>query len=79
MARPFSNMTAIVTVRDYRKAAEYIHYGKLSNAAEGTETTAGPEESRREKCPIKIVEVTGTNSQDVATETATNQRDAKPV
>lgn len=39
--------------QDYRKAAEYIHYGKLSNATEVTE-----------KCPIKIVEVTAANSQN---------------
>jgi chromosome partitioning protein len=56
---------------DYRNAAEYIHNGKLTKATEDTETT--------EKCPIKIVEVANKNSQDVAAETVTNQRDVRPI
>jgi chromosome partitioning protein len=44
---------------DYKKVAEYIHNGKLLNAAETTE-----------KCPIKIVEVSGSVPQNVAEEAA---------
>lgn len=46
---------------DYKKVAEYIHNGKILDVAETTE-----------KCPIKIVEVSGSVSKNVAEE-ATSQ------
>jgi len=57
---------------DYRKVAEFLHnQSQASNntATEGTETT--------ERCPIKIVEVQGTNPQDGVTEVVTANPDAK--
>jgi len=57
---------------DYRKVAECLHnQSQASNntAAEGTETT--------EICPIKIVEVQGTNPRDGVTEVVTANPDAK--
>ena len=66
---------------DYKKVAEFIH-NPSAYTVENTELSAPAEQpptETTEKCPIKIVEVTRTNSQDVATETATNQREAKPI
>ena len=57
---------------DYRKVAEFLHnQSQATNnpATEGTETT--------ERCPIKIVEVQGTNPQDGVTEVVTANPDAK--
>jgi chromosome partitioning protein len=47
---------------DYHKVAEYIHTGKLSNT---TEAAACPEQSRGEKCPIKVIEISNADSQVV--------------
>jgi chromosome partitioning protein len=56
---------------DYRKVAEFLHSQSqsASTATEGTETT--------EICPIKIVEVEGTNPRDGVTEVVTANPDAK--
>jgi len=50
---------------DYRRAAEFIH-NQIKPNANTTESS-----KTKEKCPIKIVELASTNSQNTATETVT--------
>jgi chromosome partitioning protein len=59
---------------DYRKVAEFIA-GENKKNLSATEVTENTE--KNEKCPIKIVEVAGTNSQNTATGTVTADPDTE--